>query len=76
MPEHDPGLIEQQVCRLPAQRALETAEQVEQDRDQVPLAHRHQILDLEDQEVPLRQAVMFGVEQPAERAFQRVVAQR
>ncbi len=38
--------------------------------------HRHQVLDLEDDEVRLGKPVLLGVEQSAERTFQRVVAQR
>jgi len=50
MAEHPPCLIQQQIGWLTRERALEPAEQVEQNRDQIPLAHGHQVLDFEDEE--------------------------
>ena len=76
MAEHHPCLIQQQIGWLTRERALEPVEQVEQNRDQIPLAHGHQVLDFEDEEPCIGDAVCFRIEQPAKRAFQCVVPER
>ena len=76
MPEHQPGLVQKDRGRLAVQRPLDAAEQVEQRRQGVLLAERHQFLDLEHGEVGEREAVFLGIEQVAHRAVDRVLPDR
>ncbi len=75
MVEEEPGLLEDQQARLAAEPPLDLVEEVEQHGDRVLLALAHQVLDLEHLEAALAEPIALGVEQLAQRAFERVVAE-
>ncbi len=76
MAEHQPGLVENDEAWVPRQALFDTAEEIEEDRHEIALAHVHQLLDLEGLERAKGQAVRFGVEKLAHRSVDRVVLQR
>ena len=76
MAEHNPGFVKKQERGRAGQRALEVAEKVEQRRDQVLLAKRHQLFDLEHCKRAVADAVVACVEEVSERTLDRVGAER
>ena len=61
MAEHHPGLVQNEKRGLTFETTLEPAEQVEQHRQGVLVAHAHQLIDFEQGEIGVRQLVLFGV---------------
>ena len=57
------------------QPPLDPVEEVEEDGDQVLFAEVHEMADLEDLKRAGAEAVLLGVEQPAQPAGERVVIQ-
>ena len=61
----------------PVSRFLDAAKQVGENRDEIALAHVHQLLDLEASgKLQSVKPVLFGVEQLAHRTIDSIVMQR
>ena len=73
MPQHQPCFINDDRCRLPLQRPLNTAKQIKQHRQGVFFAQPHQLLNFKGHEVAERQPIGFRVQQMPHRAFHRIL---
>ena len=70
--EVGPRLLENDQRRPPVEPLLDPVEEVEERRDDDPVAELHQVRHLEDLEAALAEPVALRVEQSAEVALQRV----
>ena len=73
--EEQPRLLEDEEARLARETPLDLVEEIEKNRDGVLLALVHEVLDLEDLEVGVLEAVLFGVQEMPHRALEGVVAE-
>ncbi|MNI52692.1 hypothetical protein D3C73_1074940 [compost metagenome] len=73
MPEHQPGLVENDEARTSVQALLDAAKQVGQDGNQVSLAHVHQLFNLKALEASKRKAIGFGIQKLSHRSVDCVV---
>ena len=72
MAERDPRFIDDEQAWLAVEPAFHAVEQVEEDRDDNPVPHGHQLLDLEGLEGVERERIGLAVEERPERALHRV----